>query len=63
MRRPTGRRRGGKEIFDYWFAVGVEGQRIGYVNWAAKEQLQNDKTFAIGVRYLKLTVTRGSARW
>src|SRR6187401_912342 len=23
----------GKELFDYWFAVGVEGQRVGYVNW------------------------------
>ena len=44
--------------FDYWFAVGVEGQRVGYVNWAAKETKQNDKCFIVGVRYLNLTVSR-----
>lgn len=48
----------GKPIFDYWFAVGVEGQRVGYVNWAAKEVEQKDKHFAVGVRYLNLTVSR-----
>lgn len=48
----------GKPIFDYWFAVGVDGQRIGYVNWSAKEVEQKDKTFAIGVRYLNLTISR-----
>ncbi len=48
----------GKPIFDYWFAVGVEGQRVGYVNWAAKEVEQKGKHFAVGVRYLNLTVSR-----
>lgn len=48
----------GKPIFDYWFAVGVEGQRVGYVNWSAKEVVQKGKTFAVGVRYLNLTVSR-----
>ncbi len=48
----------GKPLFDYWFAVGVEGQRVGYVNWAAKEMERNDKPFAFGVRYLNLTVSR-----
>lgn len=48
----------GKPIFDYWFAVGVEGQRVGYVNWAAKETQQKDKSFAVGVRYLNLTISR-----
>lgn len=48
----------GKEIYDYWFAVGVEGQRVGHVNWAAKEIQQGDKTFAFGVRSLKLKVAR-----
>ena len=33
------------ESFDYWFAVGVEGQRVGYVNWSAKEMQQKDKSF------------------
>ncbi|MBA4186939.1 MAG: hypothetical protein C0467_02870 [Planctomycetaceae bacterium] len=47
-----------KPIFDYWFAVGVEGQRVGYVNWAAKEMEKNGKSFAVGVRYLNLTVSR-----
>jgi len=48
----------GKPLFDYWFAVSVEGQRVGYVNWSAKETEQKDKTFAVGVRYLNLTVSR-----
>ncbi len=48
----------GKIVFDYWFAVGVDGQRIGYVNWAAKEMQQQDKTFVVGLRYLNLTVSR-----
>ena len=48
----------GRPIFDYWFAVGVEGQRVGYVNWAAKEVVQKDKPFAVGVRYLNLTLSR-----
>lgn len=48
----------GKPIYDYWFAVGVEGHRVGYVNWAAREKSQKDKTFAVGVRYLNLTVSR-----
>lgn len=48
----------GKPIFDYWFAVGVDGQRVGYVNWSAKEVEQKDKRFAVGVRYLNLTLSR-----
>ena len=45
-------------LFDYWFAVAVEGQRIGHVNWSAKEVQQKDKSFVHGVRYLNLTVAR-----
>ncbi|MBA4066533.1 MAG: hypothetical protein C0501_23080 [Isosphaera sp.] len=48
----------GTPVFDYWFAVGVDGQRVGYVNWAAVEREQNGKPFAVGVRYLNLTVSR-----
>ena len=48
----------GKPIFDYWFAVGVDGDRVGYVNWSAKEMDRNGKTYATGVRYLNLTVSR-----
>jgi hypothetical protein len=48
----------GKPVFDYWFAVGADGQRVGYVNWAAVEKEQNGKPFAVGVRYLNLTVSR-----
>jgi len=47
-----------KPLFEYWFAVGVEGQRIGYVNWSAKEMEKNGKSFAVGVRYLNMTVSR-----
>ena len=50
--------KGDKEIFDYWFAVGVEGQRVGYVHWSAQEIGQKDKSFAHGVRYLNLTIAR-----
>ena len=39
----------GKPIFDYWFAVGVEGQRVGYVNWAAKETQQKDQSRKMGL--------------
>jgi len=48
----------GKQIFDYWFAVSVDGQRVGYVNWAAKESDRSGKSYAVGVRYLNLTVSR-----
>src|SRR5262249_19505131 len=47
-----------KPLFDYWFAVAVEGERVGYVSWSAKEIVQGDKPFARGVRYLNLTVSR-----
>jgi hypothetical protein len=45
-------------LFDYWFAVAVDGQRIGHVNWSAKELQQKDRSFVRGVRYLNLTVAR-----
>ncbi len=52
----------GKPLFDYWFVVGIDGQRAGYVNWAAKEMEQKGKMFVAGVRYLNLTISRfGSA--
>jgi hypothetical protein len=48
----------GKPIFDYWFAVSVDGHPVGYVNWSAKETERNGKTFATGVRTLNLTFAR-----
>jgi len=48
----------GPELFDYWFTVGVDGQRIGYVNWSAKEMQQKGKPFVVGGRYLNLTIAR-----
>lgn len=48
----------GKVLFDYWFVVGIDGQRAGYVNWSAKETIQNDKPYLRGSRYLKLTISR-----
>lgn len=48
----------GKNLFDYWFVVGIDGQRAGYVNWSAKEMEQKSKPFVVGVRYLNLTISR-----
>jgi transglutaminase-like putative cysteine protease len=48
----------GKQIFDYWFAVGVDGQRVGHVSWSAKEMGRDGKTYAVGVRALNLTISR-----
>ena len=67
--RPASRRRSpsrkdekdGKLLFDYWFAVAVEGQRIGYVHWAAKER-SSGKPFAHGVEVPELHRRRGSAQ-
>lgn len=47
-----------KPLFDYWFALGIDGKRAGYVHWSAKEVTRKDKTFAVAVRYLNLTVSR-----
>jgi hypothetical protein len=58
---PTASQAAGKDekiLFDYWFAVSVDGQRVGYVNWGAKEMEKKDKVFSVGVRYLNLTISR-----
>jgi len=49
---------GTKPLFDYWFVVGIEGQRAGYVNWSAKEIENRDKQFFYGLRMLNLTISR-----
>jgi len=38
--------------------VGIEGQRAGYVNWAAKEVENRDRQFFFGLRTLNLTISR-----
>lgn len=48
----------GKLQFDYWFAVGIDGSRAGYVNWSAKEREHNDKKLVLGMRSLNLTLNR-----
>jgi transglutaminase-like putative cysteine protease len=48
----------GPGLFDYWFAVAVENQRIGHVHWNAKEMQQKEKSFVTGARYLKLKLAR-----
>jgi transglutaminase-like putative cysteine protease len=48
----------GKYQFDYWFAVGIDGSRAGYVNWSAKETEHNDKQLVLGMRSLNLTMNR-----
>jgi hypothetical protein len=56
----------GKVLFDFWFAVGIDGQRAGYVNWSGHETMRNDKPYLRGSRYLKLTISRfgqSSPQW
>jgi hypothetical protein len=47
-----------KPLFDYWFAVGIEGQRAGYVNWSGKQKERNEKPFYVGTRLLNLSLSR-----
>lgn len=57
---------GKKILFDYWFVVGIEGQRAGYVHWNAKEIARDDKQLRVGTRYLNLTISRfgqPSSQW
>jgi hypothetical protein len=48
----------GKQVFDYWFAISVEGQRVGHVHWEAKQVERGEKTYTVGRRFLNLTVSR-----
>ncbi len=48
----------GGPTFDYWFAVAIEGKRIGYVRWSAQLVEQKGQTFLLGTRYLRLTLAR-----
>jgi hypothetical protein len=48
----------GKSVFEYWFAVSIDGQRCGHVNWYAKQIEQRGKPYLLGVRHLELTVSR-----
>lgn len=45
-------------VFDYWFAAGVNGQRIGYVQWGAKKAKKNERELLVGVKYQNFTVSR-----
>ncbi|HEY1189541.1 MAG TPA: transglutaminase-like domain-containing protein, partial [Gemmata sp.] len=45
-------------VFDYWFAAGVDGRRIGYVQWGAKRAKKNDRELLVGVKYQNFTVSR-----
>jgi hypothetical protein len=49
---------GGKSPFNYWFVVGIDGQRAGYVNWSATEKMQNDMPYIQAMRLLNLTISR-----
>lgn len=63
---PAPAEKGPKQLFDYWFVVGIEGQRAGYVNWSGKEIEHNGKVLQSGVRSLNLTISRfgqTSAQW
>jgi predicted transglutaminase-like cysteine proteinase len=55
---PPADAKSGRLQFDYWFAVGIEGSRAGYINWYAREAEHNDKQFVIGLRSLNLTLNR-----
>lgn len=48
----------GKLLFDYWFVAAVDGVRIGYLHWAAREVEKDGKKLWVGSKYQKLTVAR-----
>lgn len=47
-----------KTLFDYWFVAAVDGKRIGYLHWAAREIEKDGKKLWVGSKYQKLTVAR-----
>lgn len=48
----------GRSVFDYWFVAAVEGKRIGYLHWTAREIDKDGKKLWIGTKYQKFTVAR-----
>lgn len=48
----------GKEVFDYWFAAAVEGERIGFLHWDAQEVMKDGKKLLLATKYQKFTVDR-----
>lgn len=48
----------GKEVFDYWFAAAVEGERIGFLHWNAQEVMKDGKKLLLATKYQKFTVDR-----
>lgn len=48
----------GRTLFDYWFVAAVDGVRIGYLHWAAREIQKDGRTLWVGSKYQKLTTRR-----
>jgi len=48
----------GKVLFDYWFAAAVEGERIGYLQWSAREVEKNGQKLWVGLKYQHFTIDR-----
>ncbi|HEX4612524.1 MAG TPA: hypothetical protein VH092_30300, partial [Urbifossiella sp.] len=44
--------------FDYWFAAAVEGERIGFLQWAAKTVEMNGRKLRHGTKFQQFTVDR-----
>lgn len=55
---PPNAKPGPDEVFDYWFAAAVDGQRIGYVQWGAKKAKKGERELVVGVKYQNFTVAR-----
>jgi hypothetical protein len=45
-------------LFDYWFVAAVEGERIGYLQWSAREVEKDGQKLWVGVKYQHFTVDR-----
>ena len=48
----------GRSLFDYWFVASVEGERIGYLHWSAREIEKDGRKLHVGTKYQKLTIGR-----
>lgn len=44
--------------FDYWFAAAVEGERIGFLQWTAKDVEMNGRKLRHGTKHQQFTVDR-----
>ncbi|MDB5312692.1 MAG: Transglutaminase-like superfamily protein [Gemmataceae bacterium] len=56
--QPAAESQDGKVLFEYWFVAAVEGERIGYLSWTAREVEMGGKKVWRGTKYQRFTVAR-----